>query len=372
MTGRRPRSIVQVTDSLSPGGAERVAVHLANDLAARGETSHLWPTRARGPLVGEVGPDVHLVAARRRGRLGLSGVRRAAAELGPVDLIHAHGTSVGAGVLLRAALRGHPALVWHDHYGLQHMAARPARLQRMAWLGGVRTVVTVTEDLAVANRRSMPRLAPERIAFLPNYPVLGDEAGTGPVALRGRPGARIVAVGNLRPQKDHATLVRAMAVVVEDDPEAHLTIVGAMPDAGVVAELRRLLSRLDLEDSVTLAGPVPSVGPHLRAADVAVLSSASEGFPLALVEYGLAGLAAVATDVGECRLIADDGRAAVLVPPGSPRALGEALAGLVGDPDRRQVLGRALRQRVEARFTRDAVLDELDRRYDLALGGRGE
>ena len=76
-------------------------------------------------------------------------------------------------------------------------------------------------------------------------------------------------------------------------------------------------------------GPRNDVPAILRACRIGVLSSASEGLPLALLEYGKHGLAAVSTAVGQCPEVLDNGYAGVLVPASSPDQFSDAIVGLL-------------------------------------------
>src|ERR1019366_2381799 len=163
----------------------------------------------------------------------------------------------------------------------------------------------------------------ERVWYIPNFVVPAPDSQ--PPILPGARGARIVCVANLRPQKDHCTLLRAMALVVRRHPVAHLLLAGATKDPVCLDLVKTEISRLALDANVSLLGERHDVAAILQVCDIGVLSSASEGLPLALIEYGMAGLPAVATEVGQCPEVLDQGRAGMLVAPGAPKLLAEAL-----------------------------------------------
>ena len=111
--------------------------------------------------------------------------------------------------------------------------------------------------------------------------------------------------------------------------------------------------------SVTWLGARSDVPAILRGCDIGVLSSASEGLPLALIEYGMNGLPAVATRVGQCVEVLDDGRAGILVPPANPEALATALNELLRSLERRKQLGQALRERVRQSYSAGPVMQQV-------------
>jgi glycosyltransferase involved in cell wall biosynthesis len=121
-----------------------------------------------------------------------------------------------------------------------------------------------------------------------------------------------------------------------------------------------------LDDHVTLLGVRRDVGSVLAACDVAVLASLEEGTPLALIEYGLAGRAVVATDVGEVAEVLDDGRAGRVVPPGDAAAIATAVGGLLADDGARADLGARLARRVEERYSVERLLERWEDVYRRA------
>jgi glycosyltransferase involved in cell wall biosynthesis len=110
----------------------------------------------------------------------------------------------------------------------------------------------------------------------------------------------------------------------------------------------------------------------LKSCEIGVLSSASEGFPLALLEYGMAGLAVVATRVGKCEEVLDNGSAGVLVPPSAPRALGGAIVSLLQSPDRRRELGDRLGKLVRENYSAARAISQVLRIYGSVLRPRDQ
>ena len=101
---------------------------------------------------------------------------------------------------------------------------------------------------------------------------------------------------------------------------------------------------------MALLGERADVPELLAAADVFVLSSASEGAPLSILEAMAAGLPVVASNVGGIAELVEDGVTGLLVPPADPVRLAQALARVLDDRDLRQRLGTAGRARARERF----------------------
>jgi glycosyltransferase involved in cell wall biosynthesis len=353
--------VLHVVDSLDPGGMERVAVNLANVMPRDRFACGLCATRRGGALASLVAADVERVDLNRTRRLDLGAIRRLAAYVrsARIEILHAHGTSLFTAAAA-SCFPPHPAVVWHDHYGL-YPAPRPTRAYRLAALR-VSAVVAVTEELADWARRALG-VRNDRVWYVPNFTTT-PPAAPGAPDLPGRPGRRIVCVANLRPQKAHLDLVRAFRTVRDRVPDAHLLLAGTGSDDAYVQTIQRAVVDQGLTNSVTFLGHRADIAAVLRACDIGVLSSSGEGFPLALVEYGMAGLAVVATAVGQCAEVLDGGRAGRLTAPGDPGQLAEALIELLQSSDRRDDLGRRLRDRVEQRYSQHAVVQQIGMVYD--------
>ena len=101
------------------------------------------------------------------------------------------------------------------------------------------------------------------------------------------------------------------------------------------------------------------VAPYLQAADLFVLPSAAEGLSNALLEAMATGLPCVATAVGGAPEVVTGGETGLLVPPGEPERLLEAVVALMADAERRAELGRGARRTVETRYALSVVAARL-------------
>jgi glycosyltransferase involved in cell wall biosynthesis len=366
-----PVGVLHVVDALYIGGAERVAINLVNLLPAERFVPYLCSTRAEGPLSSFVAPHVTRLCLERRGRLDPTAVRQFCdfvADRG-IRIVHAHASALFFS-RIASALSRRCALVWHDHYGRADFGDRPAWLYRVA-THGVSGVIAVNQTLADWCSQSL-KLRADRVWYIPNLVPPAEEAadGEGYLNLPGEPGKRLVCVANFRPQKDHPNLLRAMALVAAQVPGAHLFLVGDSADPAYVAAIREQITALKLDPWVTYMGPRSDVPAILRECDIGVLGSASEGLPLALLEYGRAGLAAVATAVGQCPEVLDHGQAGVLVPAASPEPLAAALIRLLREGDERAGYAARFRHRVDEVYGPRRILGQVCDVYETVLTGR--
>jgi glycosyltransferase involved in cell wall biosynthesis len=147
--------------------------------------------------------------------------------------------------------------------------------------------------------------------------------------------------------KDHATLIRAVALVRQSIPEVELWLIG---DGALSQQLHSLSEELDLSPHVRFLGTRLDTAELLGQMDVFALSTtAEEGFGICLIEAMAAGLSIVASDAPACREVLDGGRAGLLVKLGDPEDLAAALTRLARQESLRASLIEAARNRV--RFT---------------------
>jgi glycosyltransferase involved in cell wall biosynthesis len=152
-----------------------------------------------------------------------------------------------------------------------------------------------------------------------------------------------------RPEKDHATFLRAARIVADRLPGTRFVLAGDGPGR---EELEALTRELGLRDEVVFAGLRSDVEAVLTLLDVVVLSSFTiECFPYAILEAMAMGVPAVCTAVGGLPEMIDDGVTGRLVPPKDPAALAAGIVDVVSDRDRARAMGAAARRRLEQLFT---------------------
>jgi len=175
-----------------------------------------------------------------------------------------------------------------------------------------------------------------------------SQAATELRARLGIPGGRrvILIVGRLSLEKDHITLLRAVRRL--QGIEAHLLIVGEGPERPAI---EKTIRELALGDAVTLTGQVPSAEPYYGVADIAVLSSLTEGSPNALLEAMAAGIPVVATAVGGIPEIVTHRDSALLIAPHDAEAMSTALQELLTDQQLAQRLTECAYELVISRHT---------------------
>jgi L-malate glycosyltransferase len=376
-TSRAPVHVVFSIDTMSVGGTEMNAVRTAERLDRDRYRLTVVTLRGEGPL------------AERYERIGVPVVRF------PIHSLFGPAT-IRQGVRLASFLRreGVSIVHCHDQYSnffttiSARMAGVRAVIASKRWLHsplryriangiGYRaaTKVLANSEHVAQSLESVDRLARHRVVVLPNFvdesafiPPSADERSGWVRELQLEEGDPIIGiVASLLPIKDHATLLRATAILTARWPRLRLVVVGQGP---LLGDLRALAGELGIAHAVRFAGLRPETPSFHHLFDVSVLCSVSEGFPNSLVEAMAAARPIVATAVGGVRDAVRDGENGLLVPPGNPARLAEAIASLLSDRGRATLLGRNGERRAREEFAARVVIGELERLYESVLHPR--
>ncbi|MDR4485226.1 MAG: glycosyltransferase [Nitrospirales bacterium] len=361
-----------MTDTLDAGGLERMVINLVNHLPQGRCRALLCTTRRDGPLLKKLAPHVTRLPLRRRYRFDVQALRKLVNFIREqnIHILHAHGTSVFLAIL--ASLRSpFPAVIWHVHSGQLATGAFTTWPYRLV-AKRINGIIAVNQALAEWACQKL-HLTPNKIWYIPNF--VWRENGRKQkekMILPGQPGWRIVCLANLRPIKDHLTLLRAMALITRQVSCAHLILIGSTSDTAYLESIQRLITKYQLEKHVSILGHRDNVMSILKSCNIGVLNSISEGFPMTLLEYGMASLPTVATKVGQCPEVLDYGRAGILVPPGSPTELAEALVKLLQSSGLREDLGKQLNHHVHEKFNQCQILEKFCLCYEMIVDGKAD
>jgi glycosyltransferase involved in cell wall biosynthesis len=289
--------------------------------------------------------------------------RAAVAEWRP-DVVHVHWWFPG-GLVAWPGRLGVP-VVMTSHGTDLFLADRSSPLR---WLA--RRVLPAAAQATVISSPLAARLEAlgvrrDRVTVVP-MPV----PATVPVPRAPVPG-RILFLGRLVERKGAHNALEAMAHLAARDPGVHLRLVGDGPER---SRLEARAATLGLADRVTFVGAVPpsAVAEEYARASVFVMPAVTdwkgeqEGFGLVLVEAMRAGVPVVATASGGIGDVVRDGVTGRLVPPGDPRALADAVTGLLRDPAAAEGLAQAARADVDARYAPSAIARTFDGVYRRAV-----
>ncbi|MGP1667713.1 MAG: glycosyltransferase, partial [Rhodanobacter sp.] len=337
-------NITHVVESLNRGGLERVVIDLVRAQQEAGDHCQvvcLFEPGSLAPELAVLGVPVKN-CGKRRG-LDLRAVLRARRFIREhqTEVLHTH-NAISHYYAVLASLGLSLRYVINTRHGMgatRAVAKRNSRHanergSRLEWLYGkamryTDTVATVCEMARkeFAQRSDIPA---SKLVAVPNGIRLDKFLPTSAAARQqlattlGLPAeTRLLGlVGRLTWAKDHATLIRAFAIVHEQMPDTALILIG---DGPLKCSLVDQAAAAGLVDRVLLLGDRSDIPALLGAMDLFVMSSVTEGYSVALLEACAAGLPIVATRVGGNPEIVRDRINGILVPERSPDALAAAM-----------------------------------------------
>lgn len=302
---------------------------------------HGIPAAVCANLIRRIDPRRDLLAVRE-----LHGLIR---DVAP-DLVSTHSSKAGLVGRLAARNAGVPALFTAHGWAFTEGVRQPQR-----------TIYRTIEQRSA-------RLAKRIICVSDHDRQLGIAAGIDPALLttvhngmpdispelRARPDAagpmKIVMIGRVDAQKDHLSLVRAVAGL----PDATVSFIG---DGPLMPQVEEAVDNLGMRDRVEFLGYRSDVAEVLATHHVFALASHYEGFPRSTIEAMRAGLPAVVSDVGGAAEAVTEGVSGFVVPRGDVRLLEDRLRILGEQPATRAAMGTAARALYDASLTFDHMYD---------------
>ncbi len=360
--------VLQLIDSLSVGGAERVAVNFANALAENGVDSFLCSTRKEGDLRRLLGNDVGYLFLNRKGRFDIKSVKRLIefCKDNNIDIIHAHSTS-----LLLAFIVGwfcKVKLVWHNHYGNSVQLSSLSLTVYRLLLSRVSYSFFVTVGLYDWGVNKLG-LNKNKSQYLPNYPDIRPSGSDIDSQLNDTNRKFIVSLANLRPEKNHPLLIEAFGRLSDDFKEWSIVFIGRDFNDDYSGTVKRIINENGLAHRVLLLGVRNDIYNLLSKCHIGVVSSNWEGLPVSLLEYGLVGLPVVATAVGEIPEVLKNGKYGLLVESGNCDALAQTLKKMMESHSLREQYGHDFHNHVIANYSKEAVVEQLVNVYNIILKG---
>ena len=162
-------------------------------------------------------------------------------------------------------------------------------------------------------------------------------------------------VGRLTRDKGLPELFEAFGTILKAEPEAHLLLVGWF-DAAEDALGGHLRARIEAHPRIHVTGMVTDTAPFYHAMDLMVLPTWREGFPNAVLEAAATGLPVITTESTGSRDSVVPEVTGLLIPPGYPAAISEAVLKLFRNPERRRRMGEAARAWVIEHYVNRHVL----------------
>jgi glycosyltransferase involved in cell wall biosynthesis len=369
-----------VITRLIPGGAQQELLNLLAGLERRRFRISLasnpagdWVERGAAladawhpipALVRPISPRDDLRAARALARL----LRRERP-----DVLHTHTSKAGLVGRLAARAAGVKAVVHTPHGSVFHETFLSPLMQRI--VARLERVATRWTDCIVTkSEHESAEYIARRIAPPQKFRVIHSGLDFNRLDAPGLPRPTVRAalgVGEERPmllyparfvaEKDHACFLRAFEMVLERVPSAVAVLAG---DGPLRKEIERQAAPLLSRRAVLSLGFRDDLPDLMRAADLCVSSSLTEGLPLMVAEALALGCPVVATDAGGTREIVRDGETGLLAPTAQPAALAGAMLRLLGGPDYARELAGAGRQLVRDGFSLSQMIEQTTALYE--------
>ena len=376
----RRRKIFYLLDSLNIGGTETQAVELARRMDPAKYEVTLACLRKEGPLLEKLnGSSVNVVEFHPKGGIdsprGIYQLARMVAFLrrGKFDVVHAHDLWSNMIGVIAGKLAGIPVIVTSQR-DLSHDAwYKSGRKKWLRRAQGASSSVLVNASMIRDGLIRDEGLDAKKIRVIHNGVDLDRFQAAAGARARLFPGLDraklVVLVGNMHTDvKGQPTLIAAAPGIGSRCPQARFVLVG---DGEQRREFEQSAEAAGVKASFLFLGRRNDVADILAACDVAVLPSAAEGMPNAVLEYMAAGLPVVASSVGGNLEVIEDGVTGLLVPPGDAVALGNAVARLLDDDVLARRMAENARKMVERKFSFERLTREVGALYEELLQAQG-
>jgi glycosyltransferase involved in cell wall biosynthesis len=369
-----PRNILHIIDTLAPGGAERMAIEIANATDRERYKAGICVTRSRADLSTSIHAHVGLLILGREQRFDFARFSHLAnfCEKQKIQLLHIHGWASYNFIVFLSLYQpaiGNCSWVLHDHYGDVEIDPNlPLSIKLGLWL---RKPYYVSVHPKLAELAAESGLAKQKIATIPNaidfspYKIHSNQDPF--IPFRDKQSCRMgVVIANVRRSKDIELLLQGLAKVQATNWK--VIVLGGLVEPNYVQVCMDLRQRLGLQDRVFFPGAQLNVQSFLGKADFAILTSKTESGPLALIEYAAAGLPFVSTRVGLIGNFLANHNLPGFIPLGDDQSLASAVDDLLALSDAQlKERGRRIRRVAERYFDIHTVMPQWYDVYERAL-----
>ena len=295
--------IVQIIDSLEIGGAEKMAVNYANALSGSIDFSGLVATRKEGKLKSQLSNSVSYLYLKKKSRWDFGAVSRLKhfCKENKIQYLQPHSSSYFTALMVKI-IYPKVKIIWHDHNGLSEFISSEKTIALKIASFFFKGIVVVNYKLKAWAEKE---LNCKKVLYLPNFTTI-DNLEVAETVLKGELGKRILCLANLRDQKNHFLLLEIAQKLKHSHPDWTFHLVGKDFEDDYSKQIKSLIIDENLEKNVFIYGSKNDIKNIINQSDIAILTSKSEGLPIALIEYGLLKKPVVSTSVGEIPLIIKD------------------------------------------------------------------
>lgn len=351
--------VLQIIDSLNTGGAEVLSVNIANLLSKKGLESHLCSTRLEGNLLSSIHKNVGYIHLNKNKTIDIQALKKIKKYIKThkINIIHAHSSSYFFACCIKII---HPRIkiIWHNHFGLitKIKGKNLYAIKLFSYLFS--SIIVVNKNLL---NWSLEKLNCKKVFYLNNFALIDNKEKT--TVLKGESGKRIVHLAGFRPDKDHETLLKVFNCFLNEHKSWSLHFIGKVYNDDYSKKINYLIKEKKLEKHTFVYGSCLDIPNILSQATIGVLSSKSEGLPLALLEYGLMKLPVITTNVGDCNKVIINNKTGFVVSPEKITEFTDKLKILVNSEESRTNFGESLYNHVQNNFSPNVFINKLIKIY---------
>ncbi|MBN1866814.1 glycosyltransferase [Candidatus Sumerlaeota bacterium] len=370
--------VLHLTSSAHIGGTERMLLRFL-EKCDRSKFLHVVATmQPAGPLLDacrKIEIETLGLASQNPLNPESRGQLRALLDTQPCAIVHAYGLRadvLSRGIARRARVAAFVSAI---------RSPDPWRRRRHVWLdrwtarGGRVGLFISNSEAGRQSRIEREGFAPDKIVTIHNGidpPDLDTSfdasAARAQLGLEQRDRPVVAMIANLRRMKGHLDAIVALKLLRANHPDIRIVFAGRDDSDGLV---REAAVAAGVEDRIVFCGFLADPLPLMRLADIYCMASHWEGCPASLLEAMALERPIVATRVGGIPELVRHEQEALLVAPGDPVALAEALKVLIDDRDRATRLARGARRRAMEHFTLRHMVERIEAAYVELLESKG-
>lgn len=370
-------NILHLMPTSGPGGAEKLLIEIVSSLnkeryhSVVGMLNTGWLTKK----LEEIGVDIKVLRSGGSIDYVLLNDLVKIIRLQDIDIIHSHLLDMNLYAVLSSKLTNTP-LICTEHGDIHHISKR-------SWKNIVKArTISALADMIVFVSQYTENYFQEYVKKSPNLRAViyngidenifekadAEQKKVLRKKLHLNESALLIAnVGNLYPVKGQKFLIQAFRIIKDSVSNSELLLIGR---GELERELKTEAEKLGIMDSVRFLGFREDVSDILKAIDIFVLSSLSEGLPIALIEAMSCGLSVVATDVGGVREVIQDGIDGFIVPPEDPFSLAERINLIIDNSSTMSTICENATKKVKSLFSKSVMIRRYEELYDYLLSKR--
>jgi glycosyltransferase involved in cell wall biosynthesis len=285
------------------------------------------------------------------------------------DVLHLNSTKAGGIGSFAGRLANNKNIIYTAH-GWAHREPRMFVWRLGAWLGSWATIFFSHKVITVSDldRKDAPVFfSRNKLTVVHNgiktFELLSKEEVRAELAKKGVPtksGRWILMISELIRNKAVDVAVEAFALIKDKFPDANIVVFG---EGELRGSLSKLISERGLDGKVLLPGFISDAKAYMQGFDVFLMSSYKEGFPMSLLEAGMARIPVIATQTGGIPELVEDHHTGRLFPPGNFHALASIIEETLSNDSDREQMAHALHERVTKDFSVEKMVSETLRVY---------